>query len=306
MSGDGAPPFTLKRALYFVVLAEELHFGRAAARLFIAQPGLSQQIKALETEIGVHLIDRGRRETRLTPAGELFRQEAARLLADAGDVAERVRARAEGRAPGLTIGYSRSTTYLETTELVHEFRSRHPEIQVRTTTAWTSLNIEMLRSRNVDLVFVRPPVEGLDVEMLTLLIEEHVAALPPGHRLVDRPLLVPADLADEDVVLWPRSNGPSHYDRMVAQIWGAKQPRVVLEEPDDEQIIAAVAAGIGIAILETRRAMHLPHAGVTIRRFADPAPTCDLRIAWRREDHSPGVEAFIAFCQERTPLPQVA
>jgi DNA-binding transcriptional LysR family regulator len=301
-----SPPFTLKRALYFVVLAEELHFGRAAARLFIAQPGLSQQIKALETELGVVLIDRGRRETRLTPAGELFRHEAARLLADAEDLAERVRAQAEGRTPVLTIGYTNSTTYLETTKLVHEFRTSHPEIMVRTTSAWTSLNVEMLRSRTVDVVFLRPPVDGSEVEVLTLLTEEHVAALPPGHRLADQPRLVPSDLADEDVVLWPRRNGPGHYDRMVAQIWGAKQPRVVLEEPDDEQVMLAVAGGIGITILETRRALHLPHTGVTIRRFADPVPTCDLGVAWRREDHSPNVEAFIAFCQQRTPLPQVA
>lgn len=301
-----SPPFTLKRALYFVMLAEELHFGRAAARLFIAQPGLSQQIKALEAELGVRLVDRGRRETRLTPAGERFHREAARLLAEAEDVAEGVRALGEGRVPGLTIGYSRSTTYLETTELVRQFRTRHPEIEVRTTMAWTSLNIELLRSRNVDVVFVRPPIEGSDVEILTLLTEEHVAALPPGHRLIDRPVLVPADLADEDVVLWPRRNGPSHYDRIIAQIWGAKPPRVVLEETDDKQIMLAVSGGTGITILEMRQAMQLADDRVTIRRFADPVPTCDLGIAWRREDHAPGVEAFIAFCQERTPLAHVA
>jgi DNA-binding transcriptional LysR family regulator len=292
-------PLNLKRVHYFVVLAEELHFGRAAARLFIAQPGLSQQIKTLEAELGVHLVERGGRETRLTAAGELMYREATRLLRESQEAVERVQARADDRTSRLTVGYSRSTTYVATTSLVQEFRSLHPEIQVSTTVAWTALNIEMLRTHNADAVFVRPPVEEPDLEVLTLFNEEHVVALPPGHRLIDKPVLVPSDVAQEDVVLWPRKNGPGHYDRLVAQIWGQGHPHIVLEEPDDEQILVAVAEGLGIAVLETERARHLPHRGVTIRRFAEPVPMCDLGVAWRREGHAPSVETFIAFCRQR-------
>jgi DNA-binding transcriptional LysR family regulator len=298
------PPFSLKRARYFVVLAEELHFGRAAARLYMAQPGLSQQIKALEVEMGVRLVDRRGRDTHLTPAGELLYREATRLLADADDVVHRVQARAAGRTGRLQVGYSRSATYLGSPEVVQEFRSHHPDVQVSTTVAWTAFNIEMLRSHRVDVAFVRAPVDEPDIATLLLLTEEHVLALPPGHRLIDQPVIVPADVADEDVVAWPRTNGPGHYDRLVSQIWGADRPRVVVTEPDDDQILMAVANGLGVAIVEHQRALHIHPEQVTLRRFAQPAPLCGLLLAWRRDEHAPNVEAFIEICRRRFPSPQ--
>jgi DNA-binding transcriptional LysR family regulator len=295
------PAFNLKRAYYFVVLAEELHFGRAAKRLFIAGPGLSQQIKILETELGVRLIERYGRETRLTPAGELFYQEATDLIRHAADLVERVQARSHGRECRLTVGYSHSTQYFET-ELVDELRARRPEIQVSTTTAWTVLNLEMLRTHNADVVFVRPPVDEPDIEVLTLLSEEIVVALPPSHRLSDQLVISAGDLADEDVVMWPRKIAPSHYDRVVGQVWGPRRPKVVLEELDDQRRLMAVADGVGICLLGREIAEHLAPERVAIRRFADPAPTRYLGVAWRRGDDLPNVQAFLAICLQRCPL----
>jgi DNA-binding transcriptional LysR family regulator len=292
------PLLNLKRAYYFVVLAEELHFGRAAARLFIAQPGLSQQIKVLEAELGVRLFERSVRDTHLTSAGEFFYREATRLLRETEEVLQRVRAQAEGRTSRLTVGLTRSTQFFEK-KLVQEFRTLNPEIEVSTTAAWTALNIEMLRSHNADVAFVRPPVEPGEVEVLTLFSEEMVVALPAGHRLVDRASVVPADLVDEDILLSPRRDAPGHYDRIVTQVWGDGHPRVVLEEPDDDQRLSAVASGLGVTVLERQRAMSLRPEKVTIRRFADPVPTCYVGVAWRRGNHDPAVEAFIAVCRHR-------
>jgi DNA-binding transcriptional LysR family regulator len=293
------PQLNLKRAHYFVVLAEELHFGRAAARLYIAQPWLSQQIKTLEAELGVRLVDRGGRETRLTSAGELLYQRAVQLLRETEELVGQVQARADGRTNRLTVGFSRSTTYLETTGLVHEFRLRHPEVQVSTTVAWTALNVEMLRAHNADVAFLRPPVEEPDLEVRDIFADEHVVALAAGHPLAHKAALVPDDIVDEPIVLWPRKNGPAHYDRLVSQIWGHGRPRLVLDEPDDEQLMVEVGDGVGISIVELHRAQHIKPANVVIRPFSDPVPTCNLAIAWRRSDHTPGVEAFVELCQHQ-------
>lgn len=291
----------LKRLKYFSVLAEELHFGRAAERLHMAQPGLSQQMKRLEAELGAKLLERDRRSTRLTPAGQLLQEEAARLLRDADALIGRVRARASGITGNLTVAYTRSAVYLGTTEVVREFRERHPDVQVRTVSAWTARNLEMLHDREVDAAFVRPPIEDPGVELLRLVMEELVAAVPAEHPLARRATVTPDDLADEDVVFWPRELGPGHYDRIVRQAWPRGQPRLVLEEPDDEQILAAVGTGIAISILERRRATRLCPANVTLRRFADPVPTAELAIAWRTGEATPILTAFLDGCRSMRP-----
>jgi DNA-binding transcriptional LysR family regulator len=292
----------LKRLRYFTVLADELHFGRAAERLHMAQPGLSQQIKTLEGELGVRLFERTRKFTRLTPAGELLRSEATRLLRDAESVVERVRARASGITGSLTVAYTRSAVYLGTTELVRDFREAHPDVLVRTTSAWTSRNLEMLHDHEVDVAFVRTPVDDPTIELLRLAREELVAVVPDGHPLARRSAVVPADLVDEDIVFWPREFGPGYYDSIIGQIWTSGPPRVILEEPDDEQILAAVSTGIGVSVLERRRATRLRPPKVTLRRFAEPVPTSGLAAAWRRGESSPTLDAFLIECRRMRPI----
>jgi DNA-binding transcriptional LysR family regulator len=291
-------PLNLRRTLYFVVLAEELHFGRAAARLSMAQPGLSQQIKILETELGVQLLERGGRTTRLTAAGELLYEEGAQLLHDADDLMRRLQTRPDGRTGRLTIGYSRSTQHLEM-ELVREFRELHSDLEVSTSAAWTALNVELLRSHNADVVFVRPPIDEPGIEALTLFSDELVLVLPEDHPLANRASITVRDVADEPVLLSPRRNAPGHYDRLVSQIWGERSPRVVLEETDDEQRLKAVADGVGISLLEHQRALNIRPQGVTIRRFAAPVPTCFVGVAWHQGDRNHGVALFIDFCRQR-------
>jgi DNA-binding transcriptional LysR family regulator len=292
-----APVLNLRRLYYFCVLAEERHFGRAAARLHMAQPGLSQQIKQLEAELGVTLIERGGRENRLTPAGELLHEHAVRYLRTGAELAEEVEARARGSLGRLTIAYTRSAVYLGTTEMVRDFRERRPDVQVRTTSGWTTHNLEMLHEHEVDAAFVRPPLDDPTLDTLALPDEELVVVLPTGHPLADEVSLRPEQLHSEKFVFWPRKFGPGHYDRIADQVWHAVEPDIVLVEPDDEQILAAVAAHVGISVLERARATRLCPPGVTLRRFADPAPKCGLALAWRSEDTNPVLRAFVTSCR---------
>jgi DNA-binding transcriptional LysR family regulator len=122
-------------------------------------------------------------------------------------------------------------------------------------------------------------------------------ALPPRHRLVAQPTIERESLRDEDVVLWPRELGSGYYDRIVSQIWGNGRPRIAIEEPDDGEILAAVANGSGIGIVELHRAMQLLPSAVVLRHFADPVPTTGLGVAWLNGYSSPLVEAFVAICR---------
>jgi DNA-binding transcriptional LysR family regulator len=295
---DGVPAVNLRRLYYFAVLAEELNYRRAAERLYVAEPALSEQIRSLEREFEVKLFERGRSGTRLTPAGELLQQEAYLLLRHAQGIIERVRTRANSDMSQLRIAYTRSADYLGTTELVRDFRHDHPEIEIHTTVAWTSFNIASLRAYVVDVAFVRPPLNEPDIEVVDLVDEELVVALPPGHRLIMQPEVSPADLHDEDVVIWPRDLGAGYYDRVITQIWGMDKPKIVLEEPDDEQILAAVSGGAGIAVVGLHRGTKLQPQNVTLRRFTRPAPTIKLGVAWLRDSSTLAIETFVATCRQ--------
>lgn len=287
------PVPNLRRLKYFVVLADELHFGRAAQRLLIAQPGLSQQIRKLERELHVQLLDRLGRTFRLTPAGRLLAEESAALLNEADDIIGRAQACDRGETGLLRIAYTRSTPNLSPPSLVQEFRRRHPDVDVRVSTAWTARNLELLDAGELDAAFVRCPTPADGYEGRHLENEELVVALPTGHPLCARRGVKFADLADEPVVMWPRTLGPAYYDCIISQIWPDKPPRIVREEPEAEQILAAVASGTGIAILDYHRAAKLRPAGVLIRRFARPRPYAELAVIWRSTHQSAVLALFV-------------
>jgi DNA-binding transcriptional LysR family regulator len=291
------PVMNLRRLRYFVVLAEELHFGRAAERLHIAQPGLSQQIKRLERELGTVLLHRDRRTIGLTAAGELLLTQGRPLLQAAANLVEQVRARARGSSGRLRIAYTRSAAGLSPPAIVRAFRRTHPDIELHTSTAWTARNLELLTAGEVDAAFVRPPVHTDGLDLAPLEDEELVVALPHQHPLARRRAIRRDQLTHQRVVLWPRPQGPGYYDRIIDQVWPDAPPDIVLEEPEAEQILAAVANGHGITILDRRRAEKLRPPHVVIRRFAAPRPTSQLALAWRTTDPAPALRAFVRTCR---------
>jgi DNA-binding transcriptional LysR family regulator len=287
----------LRRLRYFVVLARELHFRRAAEILHIAQPALSQQMKVLEREVGVQLLIRSSRAVSLTEAGETLRIEAERLLTDVETAVERTRAVGNGSAGHLRIAHTRSAPDLGTHELVQSYRERHPGVGVSASTGWTAHNISLLRSGRTDVAFVRLPLlNAPDLETMRLGSEEMVVVMSADHRLAVHNRVSRPDLADEPVVTWPRAQGQGYYDAIIDQVWGGQRPNVVAEEPDAEHILTAVASGLGIAILDHKRAQKLKPRDVVIRRFGSPQPRTMFGLAWLVGDPRAVVKNFVAEC----------
>jgi len=209
----------LRRWHYFAVLAEEMHFTKAAARLFVSQPSLSQQIRAFEAELGVALLDRSGPRFTLTEAGRVAAAEARELL-DRLDRAKGVIAAAgRGDAGRLRIAYTRSAPGPLAGDLVAAYRARRPDVELALETGWTSLNLARLAAGEIDVGFVRPPVSAADVEVAVVGSEEVLLALPRTHALAGRRGRVRrASIAAEPVVFWPRENGPGQYDAISGQV----------------------------------------------------------------------------------------
>lgn len=284
---------------HFVVLARRLHFGRAAAELHIAQPALSLSLRALERSVGARLLDRGPRHVALTEAGRTMLAEAQAIVARADRAAAQVRALGEGRAGRLRINYTRSASSGVCTRIVDAFRQQYPGVSLEIDTLYTSRNLEALRAERIDAAFVRPPIEEADgLALLALGEEPFVAVLPARHRLAARRRLRRGDLDDEPVVTGARERGPGFFDTMYSAVWGARAPHVVRVEADEDQILRAVARGVGVSVITASRAATMQRPGVVVRRFAAPEPAVGLALAWRAADAGAQLARFVAVARE--------
>lgn len=271
----------LRRLRYFVVLAEELNFTRAAARLRIAQPALSQQIQRLEREVGAELILRRGSGCVLTEVGQLVEAEGRDLIARVDAADTRIKAAGQGQSGRIRLAYTRSARGGNVDALVASYRARFPHVEVIAETGWTALNVAGLLEDRLDLAFVRPPIEEAGIVCRLMAAEELLLALPDRHPLTRFRRVPRQHLAGEPVVMWPRENGPGMYDRTVQQIWPDGGFNHARYEPDDEQLLRAVAGGGVIAVVPTGRAHALPMPGVRLRHFTGPTPTVDLALAYR-------------------------
>ncbi|QMU73835.1 LysR family transcriptional regulator [Streptacidiphilus sp. P02-A3a] len=287
---------------YFAVLAEELNFTRAAGRLHLAQPALSQQIKALERQIGAQLIERGSRGCTLTPIGVVVAEEARAVLERVAAAEERIAAAVDGREGRLNLAYTRSARGGAADALVTAFRSRHPRVDLRLQTGWTSHNIAELQAGRLDAAFVRPPLDVPGLACRMMADEELLLALPVGHPLArTHSRISRRRIAGEPVVLWPRENGPGMHDLITSQLWPDQGPLIVRVEPDDEQLLLAVAAGYGIAPIPEGRARALRVPGVRLRRFTAPTPVVGLGLAYNPRADTRTVNLLLALVEPRQP-----
>lgn len=299
----------LRHLRYALAIADELHFGRAAARLHIAQPPLSQQIKQLEDEIGVRLFDRSHRRVRLTDAGAAFMAEARRTLASAERAADAARRAARGEVGRLAIGYVSSAAYQLLPALVRAFRRRAPDVTLALEEMSSSEQSRALAARALDLGIVRrpPPVEpGLAGTVVRR--EPTVLALPRDHALAPRRTLRLRELAREPFVVFPARPRPSWADVAVDLCRRAGfEPRIVQEAIEMASALSLVAAGIGIALVPASvRAVRRP--GVVFRAIA-PAPISELMLVRRAEPPSELVSRFLeilpaAELTRASPLPR--
>ena len=281
----------LRQLRSFVVLAEELHFRRAAERLHLAQPSLSQQVRTLEAELGVQLFTRNRRGAALTQAGAALLPEAREVLARVDRAAAKARAVGLGQQGRLRLSLTRSLTGGIAGAIVDAFRTRYPEVELDLTLGSTMLHVEKLHAGDIDVGFVRPPLEDPALEELVLGREPMVCVLPAGHRLTKQKTVRPDDIREEPLVWWPESHGPGAWREVRREVCGDPPwPAIARTEPEEERIVSAVAEGAGISFIMLERSRSLTIPGAVYRRFTPPEPAMGIAIAWRKGDTLPTLE----------------
>jgi DNA-binding transcriptional LysR family regulator len=283
----------LRQLRYFVAVAEELHFRRAAARLHITQPPLSQQIRLLEAELGCSLLTRTRRSVRLTSAGAAFLGDVRTLLEEldrAVTTAQRIGAGRQGR---LRINFVGSAMLSIVPQIVQRFRLARPDVEIELRERSTVEQLRALSAGVADVGLVRPPIEEMpDLRAHVVLRERTVAAIPTSHPLAQLRRIPLRRLAVEPLVMFPRNQAPGFHDLLIASLMSTgASPHVVQRAPETATIIGLVAAGIGISLVPESAARH-ELDGVTYRPIPG-APQSELLAVARADDESILVRAFI-------------
>jgi len=288
----------LRHLRYFRAVAEELHFGRAADRLHIAQPPLSQQIQQLERELGVALFIRSTRRVELTDAGRAY---LARVLAilDAVDAAGRQARRIDAGLEGqITIGCVGSATYSLLPELVRSLRSSLPHVDVGVRGEMLApAQADALVTGDIDVALLRPPVRRAEVETVTLRRDHLLVALPAEHRLGGVQRVRIRELHDEDFIAHAGQGRSVMSDLLIAACADAGfVPRIRHEVTETSTLVTMVAAGLGVALVPAPTAA-LAVAGVRYLPVTPASLGVDLLAAWSAGRHSPTVARTVAVLQ---------
>jgi DNA-binding transcriptional LysR family regulator len=288
----------LRHLRYFVAVAEELHFSRAAERLMIAQPPLSQMIQRLEREIGTRLLSRTKRRVELTEAGRLFLDEARHALEHAERGVLIAQRAARGEVGRLVIGFVGSASYSVLPRVLRGFRQRHPGIELSLHELTTAQQLDALTDRRLDVAFVRTPAERPGIAQQLLIEEDFVAALPAAHALASRRRVRLVELAGERFILFPRALAAGLYDRVVSACQQAGfSPEVVQETTQTPVMIGLVASGLGVALVPQGVRM-LKWDNVTYVPLRAPRPTTNIVLASRSDAESAAVQAFVGHAKQ--------
>jgi DNA-binding transcriptional LysR family regulator len=289
----------------FVVLAEELNFGRAAIRLHMSQPPLSVAMRNLEAQVGAMLFDRSRHHVRLTPAGQVFHKDAQRLLQQAQEATERARRAAQGLDGSLRLSFVPSAALDVLPAIFKRFQHDYPTVQLRLIAETTARQLVDLRKGEVELALVVGPVyEAHDLTLVNLQAQKFVIAVPRSHPLATRRSVKIKALAAESFISFPASEDAG----FVAALLGACQsagflPKVVQEAAQMQSILTLVAGGLGIALVPASMRM-LAMADVAFLEIVDtpPPPTKQHVFAHRSNNHNPVVQSVISVARQTVEL----
>jgi DNA-binding transcriptional LysR family regulator len=280
----------LRLVEYFVAVAEELHFARAAERLHIAQPSLSQQIRRLEQQLGVVLLERSSRRVELTAAGEVLLRDGRKLLEDARRAIQAVRSPA---TPALTVGFYGSAAIALLPVILREFGERYPSLTVSVRELALG-GLEDVVSGDVDVAFTRLAPGQSDLQIEVLFREPRVVALSAGHPLARRSSLAFGDLRDESFITNPvdQADGDRPRRWLTEQRRHNLPGRVAARATGVTEILTLVAAARGVCLVPSTVARHYPRNDVAYVPVLD-AESAVVSLAWRQDDGSPALTAFI-------------
>ena len=284
----------LRHLRYFVTLAEELHFGRAAEKLHISQPPLSMQIRALEDELGVMLFNRTQRHVALTQAGHALLGEARQILARVEQAVLITRRAGRGEIGELAVGFISVADYNVLPVVLREFRRKYPLVNLTLREATTDAQVRDLVAGRLDVGFLLPPVAEPALESVAILREPLIVALPEKHPLAMKPgKLALEKLKDAPFILFPRPNAPGLYDDVVSCCKAAGfSPRVEQEAIQMQTIISLVSAELGVALIPASLT-NLRRTGVVYKALRQQSPLTEIHLAWRRGDDLPALRVFV-------------
>jgi DNA-binding transcriptional LysR family regulator len=278
----------IRHLQYFVAVAEELHFTRAAARLQTAQPALSQQIRRLERELGTSLFNRTNRRVELTHAGRAFLDHARRVLAEADRAKHAAEQAAKGLLGSLTIGFVAQSSVQLLPDLLVAYRERHPQVDIELQELQNPEQAGALTRGEIDIGLMTRQVDDPRVRSLMLQRLRLVAVLPATHRLAERPSVRLRELAEERWIHPAAHSGPLY----AACVKAGFEPNFGEQTTEHAARMTLVAAGMGIAV-DVETAPRLPSRHLVYRPLARPQVTVELVAAWRVDRASALVQGFL-------------
>lgn len=287
----------LRQLRYFVTVAEELHFGRAAKRLHMTQPPLSQTIMVLEEVLGATLFDRNRRGVALTAAGTALLPEARRLLAQANELSELVKRAAQGKTGKLVLAFVSSADYSVLPPFLRTYRVAYPQVQIALREATSDLQLEEMLNGRIDAGLLIPPLPEkakAELNYLPVLNEPLLLATP-----ADLPELKNKQKADLNslpplpLIIFPRAISPGLYDTILTLFHdNGLTPEIGQEAIQMQTIVSLVSAGMGMAIVP-QSVGNLRRPGVEYRPLIQSTPLVETGLAWRRDNNSPVLKGFL-------------
>ncbi len=286
----------LRQLRYFIAVAEELHFGKAALRLHMTQPPLSQAIQALEELLGAPLFERSRRAVALTPAGHALLPEARRILAQAAGLPDLVRRAAGGEAGRLALAFVSSADYSILPPFLRRYRAAFPDVQINLQEATSDVQIDELLHARIDAGLLIPPLPDkarIELDYLKLLDEPLILATPSGAIATGKGPLWLKDAPALPLIIFPRQIAPGLHDGILACFRAAGvTPAIGQEAIQMQTIVGLVSASMGLALVP-QSVSNLMRPGVEYHALRDATPRVETGLAWRRDNDSPVLRGFL-------------
>ena len=292
----------LRHLRYFVTVAEELHFGRAALRLSIVQPSLSQQIRQLEDELGFPLLYRTKRYVELTDAGKVFLVEARHVLAQVQEAKRAAQRAYRGEVGRLVIGYISSSTYDLLPVMLRVYRERFPAVDVALRELTTPEQLRALEEENIQVGLLRLPISAPLLNVEVVRREPIVCVLPEQHPLAIHERIEASLLANEPFVLQASQRGAGYYAQLMNLCLASGfSPNVIQEVTEMHTIVSLVAAGMGVSLVPLS-SQNIRSQGVVYRELEGTPTLTEMAVAWRRDAHSSLVQNFLSVARETAIL----
>ncbi|PSQ90608.1 MAG: LysR family transcriptional regulator, partial [Bacteroidetes bacterium QH_2_63_10] len=289
----------LRHLRYFVALADELHFGRAAETAYVAQSTLSQQIQAFEEEMGVTFFERSPGGVELTEAGRTFRPYAERVLQEARRAESIARAARDGLAGLLSITYEATAMRSGLPPIIKAFREDRPHGELDLAEQTTREQVNALRAEEADAGFLFLPINERGLHVQPLFTAPMVVVLPTGHRLSDRDAVPLHELEGEPHVIWARGGAPRIHDAYVRACHDAGfTPRIIQDIERGESFLGLVEAGLGVSIAHASN-LQIQRPGVRYAKIVEPTVPLTLGLVHRREEDSPLLDRFLETVEEK-------